>query len=233
MANGVFSGCGNLSSVTIGNGLAAIGDEMFHNCTNLSSVTIGTNVKSIGQKAFALCPGLTDVYCYPQYPPATGTDTFADSYIQFVTLHVPATSVSAYQAVSPWKDFVEIVELNEMPLANKCATPTIDYADGVLTFACDTEDAECVWTLNYIGRTQGRGNTVNVPNQFELTVYAAKEGWQDSDRVTATLVWGDAEVSGTNIIRLGGMSNGGYDVNGDGKVDVADITTIISSMTNR
>ena len=66
-----------------------------------------------------------------------------------------------------------------------------------------------------------------------MTVYATKEGWQDSDRTTATLVWGDAEVEGDNVIRLGGAGGGGCDVNGDGMVDVADIATIISEMAAR
>ena len=229
MANGVFIGCSSLSSATIGNGLTAISDDMFQNCAKLSSVTIGTNVRSIGQKAFASCPELTDVYCYPQYAPSSGTDTFADSYIQFVTLHVPAYSISAYRQASPWNNFKEIVALDELPQTNKCATPTIAYKNGKLTFTSATEGVVCVWTLTSTSAVSGQGNTLYVPYLYELTVFATKEGWQDSDRVTAKLVWGDAKVEGDNIIRLGGNC----DANGDGAVDIADIATIIDKMAGK
>ena len=108
--------------------------------------------------------------------------------------------------------------------------PTITYTNGYLLLACETEDAECIWTLKSIGQIQGRGTIVEIPCQYELTVYASKEGWQDSDLTTAMLIWGDGEVEGTNVIRLGGSGSGSCDVNGDGTVDVADIATIISEM---
>ena len=39
------------------------------------------------------------------------SNAFKDSSIEYATLHVPAGSVSAYQAVKPWKNFKEIVAL--------------------------------------------------------------------------------------------------------------------------
>jgi hypothetical protein len=175
---------------------------------------------------------LTDVYCYPQYAPSAGTDTFADSFIQFATLHVPAPSIAAYQGASPWKDFKEIVALSELPEANKCATPTIVYAKGRLTFTTETEGAECVWTFRNPYAVSGRGNTIYAPSWYELTVYATKEGWMDSDPATAILAWGDAEIEGDNVIRIGSAA-GNCDVNGDGIVDVADVATIIDAMAGK
>ena len=43
--------------------------------------------------------------------PKTQKSTFRNTNIEEVTLHVPAVSVSAYQAVEPWKNFKQIVAL--------------------------------------------------------------------------------------------------------------------------
>ena len=57
-----FSGCSELTSVTIGNGVTSIGDYAFSYCSGLTSITIPNSVTSIGDWAFADCSGLTDVY---------------------------------------------------------------------------------------------------------------------------------------------------------------------------
>ena len=58
---GVFYGCDNLKTVTIGNGLTAISPYTFYSCDQLQSVTIGDNVTSIGDFAFQSCSSLTSI----------------------------------------------------------------------------------------------------------------------------------------------------------------------------
>ena len=60
--------------------------------------------------------GLLDVYCYAEEVPETQNEifeVFQYANIENVTLHVPAASISAYQAVEPWKNFKEIVALKD------------------------------------------------------------------------------------------------------------------------
>ncbi len=59
IADGAFSGCAGLTSVTIGDSVTSIGDLAFEYCTGLTSVTIGNSVTSIGSRAFWGCAGLT------------------------------------------------------------------------------------------------------------------------------------------------------------------------------
>ena len=58
---GAFSGCSNLTSVTIPEGVTSIGNYAFYGCSNLTSVTIPESVTNIGSWAFSYCSGLTSV----------------------------------------------------------------------------------------------------------------------------------------------------------------------------
>ena len=110
-----FAYCSGLTSVTIPNSVTFIDNHAFQFCSGLTSITIGSGTITIGDQVFACCPELKDVYCYAKSVPYTYADSysnaFKDSSIEYATLHVPAGSVSAYQAVKPWKNFKEIVAL--------------------------------------------------------------------------------------------------------------------------
>ena len=61
IADGAFSECLSLTSVTIPNSVTSIGDYVFYGCTSLTSVTIPNSVKWIGESAFEGCKSLTSV----------------------------------------------------------------------------------------------------------------------------------------------------------------------------
>ena len=106
-----FRWCSGLTSITIPNSVTSIDEFVFYECSGLTSVTIPNSVTSIGRYAFDGCSGLTDVICYAKNVPTTPNDAFINSGIEKATLHVPAASISAYQATRPWKNFKEIVAL--------------------------------------------------------------------------------------------------------------------------
>ena len=106
-----FSGCKGLTSVTLPNSLPCIRGYVFAGCSGLTSIDIPNSVTSIEEGAFNGCVNLKDIYCWPENVPSTDVDVFQNFNIGDVTLHVPAASVSAYQAVEPWKGFKEIVAL--------------------------------------------------------------------------------------------------------------------------
>ena len=56
-----FSGCNNLSSVSIPNGVTSISYQAFYGCSSLASVSIPNSVTSIGYHAFSGCSSLASV----------------------------------------------------------------------------------------------------------------------------------------------------------------------------
>ncbi len=59
---------------------------------------------------------MTDVHCYAENVPNTGSNVFTISSIVYATLHVPAGSVESYRTTSPWSSFGRIKPNNTYDL---------------------------------------------------------------------------------------------------------------------
>jgi len=191
-----FSSCFGLTSITIPNSVTSIGEEAFWDCSGLTSITIPNSVTSIGSSAFKDCPELTDVYCYAENVPSTGSDAFEGSYIEYATLHVPEVSINTYKERTPWSSFGTIKPLEggdiPEPEIKKCATPSISYSNGKLSLSCDTEGAEFVSDIKDTDIKKHYDNEITLTATYNISVFATKAGYENSDTVTATLCWIDA-----------------------------------------
>lgn len=181
-----FFFCEGLKSVTLGNGLTSIGECVFWSCSSLTSFTIPESVTSIGESTFRNCTGLTDFYCYAKNVPSTGKELFDGSPIESATLHVPSSALHAYKTTEPWSCFGTIITLDGK---KQCATPTISYVNGELTFNCATEGAICQSTITDADISSYSVNKVKLSVTYHISVYATKENFADSDVATATLCW--------------------------------------------
>lgn len=228
-----FKNCSNLTFVLIPNSVTSISDYAFQNCSSLSSITIPQNVLSISNYAFRGCEKITDVYCMNEQVRGnlksgkglySNPNAFIDSYQEYITLHVPATSVEAYKALEPWKNFKDVVALNseDIPEIPKCATPTISIVDGKITFNCETEGVEYISEVTVSDAKKYYDNEISAPKKFKVSVYAVKANHENSETTTA-------EFDFLSFIAMPG------DVNGDGDVNVADhvkLTEIIMNKTD-
>ena len=117
---------------------------------------------------------------------------------------------------------------------NKCAAPTIVYDNGRLLFNCETPGAKCAYEIKCTDAVSGRGGEVSLSQTYEIRVRATLDGYEDSDEAVATIGWrnGRPVMEGFSSVTMDG-GDGNADVNGDGKVDVADIATIISVMAGQ
>ena len=58
---GTFSGCSNLTNVSIGSGVTTIGPSTFYNCMRLESIALSDRITAVKDKAFGKCYSLTNV----------------------------------------------------------------------------------------------------------------------------------------------------------------------------
>ncbi len=107
-----FSGCSELTSVSIPNSVTSIGNFAFEVCNGLVEITIPISVRSIGRQAFGFCCGPTSV-TIPNSVGSIGTAAFSD--VRNIVYNGSATG-------SPW------------------GALTIDgYVDGYLVYSDDTK----------------------------------------------------------------------------------------------
>lgn len=128
---------------------------------------------------------------------------------------MPTTSVGSYLAAEPWKNFKSIVGLDgSLP---KCATPTISYVNGEITFDCETEGVEFVSEVTAQDAKKYYDGKISLTNTIKVSVYATKEGCDNSDVATKEIQ-----------ISSGGGSGKVGDLNSDGVVNVADVVELVN-----
>ena len=120
-----------------------IGNSAFGNCASLTSITIPNSVTSIGYEVFSGCTALADVYCFAEKTPSTDNYFWGTSGISNAILHVPASSLGAYQAAVPWKYFKKIVAIEG---TTDIPTETVDI-NGIY-YNLDTQKKEAEVTIN-------------------------------------------------------------------------------------
>ena len=184
-----FKDCSSLTAINIPEGVTSIYQYAFEGCSSLTAIVLPKNLKYINSKAFANCSELLDVYCYAEKVPSTYTNAFDGSYPKYITLHVPASALNAYKVTAPWSSFGNIVVQEDEEPLEKCATPTISYADGKVMFACDTEGATVKSSIKENVTGDYRDMEVAFIPTYTITAYATKENYEDSDVATLTLCW--------------------------------------------
>ena len=204
-----FSNCPLLASISFDKALKAIGQGAFanpngHNVATASfmELVLPGNLTSIGEYAFQGCPlkSIVSDIEDPRSAPLPET-AFDDSVFLYKPLYVPKGSVEDYRRVIYWNKFYEIYEKNsgDIPGQEKCATPTISYSDGKIRFDCETEGATCQSTITDSDIASFSSNEVQLTATYNISVYATKAGYNDSDMAYATLCWIEAEPKGDGV----------------------------------
>ncbi len=115
-----------------------------------------------------------------------------------------------------WMSFSDF-RLVRFPDIKKCATPTINFANGKLQFSCETEGVEYVYEVKCADAAKGSGETVTLTQKYIISVYATKSGYENSDVATKEII-------------VGGIDGLRGDLNGDGTVGMPDAMFIVNKM---
>ena len=105
------------------------------------------------------------------------------------------------------------------PEVKKCATPTISFVGGKIVFDCETEGVEFVSEVTCSDSGKYSGSEIPVTSTYTVSVYAKKDGYEDSDVATKE-------------ITVGGSTGIKGDVNEDGTVNGTDIQEVINIIVN-
>lgn len=126
-------------------------------------------------------------------PEAVGFSNY--NYINTI-LYVPKGSKAAYESANIWKNFWNIQEYAEdgtQSETKKCAKPTISYYNGSLSINCLTEGAVCQSTITDSDIKSYSSNEIQLSLTYNISVYATKPGYENSEIASATLCWVDSE----------------------------------------
>lgn len=121
---------------------------------------------------------------------------------------------------SGWSEIPETMPAHDVTITGtftknslgKCATPTIDYQNGTLTFGCETDGATCQYEITNEDIKSGSGNEVQLGVTYHISVYATKDGYEDSDVATKEII----------------LSDNTGDINRDKKIDAADVVKLVN-----
>lgn len=112
---------------------------------------------------------------------------------------------------SGWSEIPETMPAHDVTVTGtfvavpKCATPTIKYEKGQLSFTCDTEGAEFVSEITDADVTQHHSATISLTATYNISVYAQVPNHAPSDIARATLCWIDTEPTKEGMIE--GITN--------------------------
>ena len=87
----------------------------------------------------------------------------------------------------------------DSPNKPKCATPTIIYKNGIISFNSITEDTYYVYEISDTDIKQGFDSEISLTATYYISVYATREGYVKSDVASAILCWIDTEPTTEGI----------------------------------
>ena len=139
---------------------------------------------------------------------------YGDYGVQLVDVQNYITENGKLRVID-WDNFNYLISI--IPL--KCATPTIAFDNGKLTFECETEGVEFKYNISMKGDQSDSGNEVLLPiltPTYTVSVYTTKEGYVNSDVATQVITYQP---------KTG-------DVNNDGDITIADAVAVVDLILN-
>ena len=195
-----FDNCRELNSITIPSSVTSLGKGCFSSCSGLTSITIPSSVTSLSYNCFSNCPKLEKATFQGNLPQNT---IYCDLNSTCI-FYVPKAYLQNYKdALGSKYSYIYASKddkSDEQKPNEQCAVPTISYADGKLTFASSTPNAEYHYTItdtDMASDAYSQDGIVKLSAAYNISVYATADGYKASDKATATLYWVEANLQNT------------------------------------
>ena len=188
-----------VEKITISNSVTSLCGIAY--CDNIKELVIPSSVQEVC--GFRGSNSLMSVKCLNPTPPMIKRySTLAENstYLNGI-LYVPTGSVDIYKKDENWGKFFNIQEIsNYDPSAKqRCEKPTISYNKGKILFYSVTDGSICHSTITDNDISSYVANEVQLEVTYNISVYATKPGYDDSETVTATLCWIDQQPTTEGI----------------------------------
>ena len=213
IGNQAFMNCSRLFIVLIPSSVSSIGNQAFAYCSGLTSIEFPASVRSIGHGAFYNCSGLTSVTSSITNVFATGSQAFYGC--SNATLYVPAASLTKYQNATDWKYFNAIIPYS--PILFSCNNKGKVLVNG---------KEELTNVYKKINIYDGLDNTFVFQPDDD---YELRQVLIDGQDAMGSIVNNQLTVAlhgGSKMIVM--FNQRGYDVNGDRRVDISDVVTLVN-----
>jgi hypothetical protein len=225
--DGAFALCGDLSSVTLEEGLTALATQMFQfdhqikeiavpnsitdlpagvfsYCEGLTSVTLGTGVDTIEHLAFGGSENLLRLTIYAPAPPKVNIEQ-NPALVSTCSLLVPSSVKAAYEAHDYWKNFtikgIYIVTFNDKD-GNELKTEAVE--EGQSATAPDAPAVECYTFSGWDKAFTNVTSDLTVTAQYAVNQYEVKFlDWDGTELKKQTVNCGDEATAPANPTREG------------------------------
>lgn len=192
-----------VQEIIVPNNCTFLGEGAFLRCSNLEKITLGENLERIDGELVS--EGIKEICVKAKNPPICDNSNspsglFAFHYVnkKACKLLVPYGCKSLYEQANHWKEFENIIEMEN----NSCATPSITIQNNELVVTCETEGAEIHTTItsdDINTFNHKSGDAISLTGQYLVTSYATVGGSGQSEPATAVLVWSKAADVETGV----------------------------------
>lgn len=214
-----FSFCNALRTVVFEEGVQQIAKDAFLCCHILNTITVPPSLTEIADGAFTECELIRSLRLFKTVPGdlRVNVKAFGGRLPYELVLYVPTGCEEAYQKASPWSQCAQIQTLPELTL-----TPTA----GQLQIVCDEPHDQAKFELKNVKMsTVSTGTTgtdlIALPHLISCDAEVCAFSAGCPVAIAAVPVKGNASSSQPG------------DVNGDEKVNLADLTALIKLLQKK